>query len=297
MIDKFLEQLKRVKQHIHLARERKAGIRAHLVEFMNTHRVVVLEPQMARFQMLTRIPSVAYAALLLVVISGGGVALGAQNALPGDPLYAVKVDITEKLGGALQFSSQAKAEYEVQLATRRLHEADKLVERGGEVSSQVQDDLANDFEAHVTRARENIIEVKTGGDVAGALQIANHFEENLRAREESKNDEAFNEVPTMMSERVPSLPAEELEHNKAPFNVTVPNAKRSPEAVPTSTRSESLGEIETDGLLAAPTTPTTSAQTPAFRKEDFRKKIRRATDEFRKLRQELEDEARPKKDN
>src|ERR1700733_12811746 len=60
------------------------------------------------------------ASLALVVLAGTGTAYAAGNALPGQPLYALKVNIEEPVQGVFATSVQAQASWNAELASRRL---------------------------------------------------------------------------------------------------------------------------------------------------------------------------------
>ncbi len=66
------------------------------------------------------------AALALVLIVGVGTSYAAENALPGDVLYPVKIHINENVQGSLAVSQASKAQWNTQLMTRRLEEAETL---------------------------------------------------------------------------------------------------------------------------------------------------------------------------
>ncbi len=65
-------------------------------------------------------------ASLIVILSGQGIVYASQDSLPGDILYPVKIKVLEPVRSALTLSTEAKAEYESNLATKRLEEAEKL---------------------------------------------------------------------------------------------------------------------------------------------------------------------------
>jgi len=67
---------------------------------------------------------------LIIILGSGGIALASGDSLPDSILYPIKVDVVEPIRGALTFSSKAKAEYESNLATKRLVEAETLAEKG-----------------------------------------------------------------------------------------------------------------------------------------------------------------------
>jgi len=78
---------------------------------------------------MTRFASVSFAAFALIIL-GASTSYAAERSLPGDPLYAVKVHIDEPLAGALAFSDSARAAWQVELADRRLAEAEALAAQG-----------------------------------------------------------------------------------------------------------------------------------------------------------------------
>ena len=69
-------------------------------------------------------------ALLLVLVTGVGTSYSAENSLPGDTLYPVKINVNEKIEGSLATSPQAKVQLDAVIANRRLVEAEKLASEG-----------------------------------------------------------------------------------------------------------------------------------------------------------------------
>jgi hypothetical protein len=76
----------------------------------------------------TRSPRTQFvpAAFALVLIVGIGTSYAAENALPGDVLYPIKIHVNESVQGSLAVSQASKAEWNTQLMTRRLEEAETL---------------------------------------------------------------------------------------------------------------------------------------------------------------------------
>lgn len=68
--------------------------------------------------------------LLAVVVLSSGVVFASGRSLPGDRLYPLKVNVVEKVQGALIFSPERAAEYESDLANGRLREAEALAKMG-----------------------------------------------------------------------------------------------------------------------------------------------------------------------
>lgn len=72
----------------------------------------------------------AVAFCLIIVLSGGGIVSASQKSVPGNALYALKVNIIEPINSSLKFSAESKAQYETSLAIERLVEAETLAYQG-----------------------------------------------------------------------------------------------------------------------------------------------------------------------
>jgi len=71
--------------------------------------------------------AIAFAAVLILIMVGAGTVTASTGSLPGDTLYPVKT-ATEKVQGFFTFKSEAKANFYMKLAQRRLDEIKLLVE-------------------------------------------------------------------------------------------------------------------------------------------------------------------------
>ncbi|MBI5645231.1 hypothetical protein HY970_03995 [Candidatus Kaiserbacteria bacterium] len=71
-------------------------------------------------------PATVFAASLVLVV-GIGTSYAAEAALPGDPLYGVKIHVKEKIEGMLATTAHAKTQWNAKRLTRRLEEAEELV--------------------------------------------------------------------------------------------------------------------------------------------------------------------------
>lgn len=73
-----------------------------------------------------------YLSLLLALAAaiGGGLSFEASSALPGDPLYAYKLEVNERVEDMLAYTSAAKAKLHLALLSGRLAEARELAVHG-----------------------------------------------------------------------------------------------------------------------------------------------------------------------
>lgn len=131
--------------------------------------------------------------LIVIILAGGGVSFAAENALPGDSLYALKLDVNERVRGWAALSPEAEANWQVRRAERRLDEAVVLAANGklnAEAAAQVQ---AN-FEDHVQAVARNILALNADEGFQAAAGVTSDFETSLEAHEkifrgiQSKNE-------------------------------------------------------------------------------------------------------------
>jgi len=106
-----------------------------------------------------RINSLRYhplaAALVLFLCVGVGTSYAAEGALPGDVLYPVKIHVNESVQGALAVSNEAKAQWNVTRASRRLAEAETLAQEG-KLTPAAQSDIESQFDQTTSDFNANV---------------------------------------------------------------------------------------------------------------------------------------------
>jgi hypothetical protein len=107
--------------------------------------------------------AVGLAALLIVVISGGGTVLASQNSLPGQALYSVKL-ASETVRLSLTFSDVAKTQLNAEFANRRTEEISSLATSGSieqiqMATARLNTNLSN--MSSLTRAENPVAHVET----------------------------------------------------------------------------------------------------------------------------------------
>lgn len=125
----------------------------------------------------------AAVALVLALFLGVGTSYAAEGTLPGDALYPVKIHVNEPVQGALAVSTEAKADWNVSLATRRLEEAETLG-REGRLTPEVQAGLVAQFESSADNFDANVRTLASAtGSPAVVAAAASNLEVSLQAHE------------------------------------------------------------------------------------------------------------------
>ncbi len=120
--------------------------------------------------------------IALVLVLGGGTTFAANGSLPGDILYPVKIHVNEGVESALAVSSETKAKVNLNQATRRLEEAEKLAFEG-RLSASTQADIESKFTKKSVEATGIIDRLRASGSVDAAATLSSDFESSLRAHQ------------------------------------------------------------------------------------------------------------------
>lgn len=124
----------------------------------------------------------AFLIAAIVALLGGGTSVAAENALPGEALYAMKTEVNERVVSALSFGKDAKAEWEARRAERRLEEVATLANEG-ELKTDVSVRIRANFKAHADRVQARVEALTAAGDTDKAADLASRFEGSLRAHD------------------------------------------------------------------------------------------------------------------
>ncbi len=125
------------------------------------------------------------AALALVLVTGGvGITFAAQNSLPGQPLYAVKVSIAEPLQTALITNPTQKAQWQSTLASRRFSEASDLAAQD-KLATTTQLYLQEEAATHIASAEKVAADLSAAGDAVAAVTVRTDLDAKLAVHADS----------------------------------------------------------------------------------------------------------------
>ncbi len=117
-------------------------------------------------------------ALIIAAALGGGTALLADHALPGDPLWGFKTDINENVEGVLAQGGDAKANWDLSVVTVRLDEAQALASHD-KLDSAAQQNIMTSLRIHVQHISDRVTLLKAVGEDARASDLASRFQSVL----------------------------------------------------------------------------------------------------------------------
>lgn len=96
--------------------------------------------------------------LLAFLLTSGGTSYAATNALPGEPLYSIKVNVNENIQSLVAVTPDAKAKVEVKHTQTRLAEAEELSKKG-RFDAEAQSIIETKIDEHTEALKLNIAEL------------------------------------------------------------------------------------------------------------------------------------------
>ncbi len=201
-IDKnqYLERLKSIR----LRKDKREIMRQNLSDYadFNTSEEGVRIPEQERLRWYTQ-PLVVFgnikslknfpmikAGIMIAIIAttGGATSFAAQNSVPGDTLYPVKIHVNENVRGVFSVSANARAEHNARLVTERANETEELMTRGA-----LTEDKAVKLNARINARVEATERSSARADVEVRARVRTDIEnrlESLRTRLETETNVA-----------------------------------------------------------------------------------------------------------
>jgi hypothetical protein len=244
---RFSEQLHTKSQSIKLSSAEKAQLQERLVSYMEYHplpahlkttnksKSLVTNDSFTTINIplgwLFKSSAVAAAFVLLIV------PFMAERSVPGDSLYAVKVQFNEEVRSTLTFDTVQKVEWETERVNRRIAEA-RLLKSEGRLTEKVEAQVAQAVLTHTQNAQREIALLReTDADEATIASIA--FYSTLEAQatslqeepSEAKETDEFNSASTSTTVKkdqnlIANAVAESRAFNEKPDASTTPSYEK-----------------------------------------------------------------------
>ena len=152
-------------------------------------------------------PAAAFAVLMLVIASGAGISLAAEGSLPGDILYPIKIEVNEGFREHLARSDEAKMEWFVSVAERRMEETERLASED-RLDDKARATIEANFSENAAKIKTRLSATATGGEVKLSINadVTSRLETSLMAHEEilsklaEKNSGSKKEITSVLVE-------------------------------------------------------------------------------------------------
>lgn len=117
-------------------------------------------------------------ALAMVLVIGVGTSYAAEGALPGDALYAIKLNVNESVKGAFAVSDESQASWHTEKIERRLVEAEALVAEG-KLTPIAQASIESQIQLSAAEFDKNVQKLASTGSEAAVAAAQSDLEASL----------------------------------------------------------------------------------------------------------------------
>lgn len=181
---RFSEQLQKQANTVRLSASERALLRERVVSYMEYHpmpeRTAAPKPAVTKmlgtrfepFMTLTPSPYFwRFATATVVFVFVVGLPLLAERSVPGDMLYAMKVNVNEEVRSSLVRSGYEKVAWETERLERRIAEA-RILAKEGKLTSEIEAAVVAAVATHAQAAEAEIEVLRTSDeDAAGLAQL------------------------------------------------------------------------------------------------------------------------------
>lgn len=154
--------------------------------------------------LFVRNPQLVYGLAIFILIFGitTGAVYGSQDSIPGEILYPIKRQVTERVERVVALGAEAKAKVAVKQAATRIEEVKTLIEKN-KIDSKTEAVLQVEFDHTSKEVEKNILKLEKEGRIDTAIKISSEFEETLSKREKDLT-KSLEKIPTELKEKLPN---------------------------------------------------------------------------------------------
>ncbi|OGI87782.1 hypothetical protein A2995_00695 [Candidatus Nomurabacteria bacterium RIFCSPLOWO2_01_FULL_33_24] len=205
---KIIEKIKKVV----LQEDEKTLIKGRLLSFMEKNPAPINSPffikspyfissKLFNFSLIKKpMRIIMVTSLVITLLTGGSFSYAAEQSLPGDALYPIKVEINEEIRGIFISGSKEKAIWEIERTERRLQEAAELVLKD-KMTSSASEKINNQLDKHADKIDKETkkIEVKNpklAVEIHSQLEtsLGVHTTVLLAIKEETKSEKNIDDI-------------------------------------------------------------------------------------------------------
>ncbi len=126
--------------------------------------------------------TVAAGVVIMLALASFGTTYAAENALPGDVLYGVKINVNEEVKSFVAVGDDAKAKVAVSLAKKRLEEAEAL-SATGKLNANTQSIIKDNFKKHTETIKQKVNSLKVQKNNDAIDDVVSSLASGIKAHE------------------------------------------------------------------------------------------------------------------
>lgn len=175
-----------IKDDIKLSLEEKNSMRSFVESSIQSNavrKVTQARPSMYNdmqlsFSLLIKQKYMPIIIALMLLLGGGTTSVIAQNALPGDMLYPIKINVNENVESLLAISARGDALVDVKHADNRLKEAEKLALLG-KLDDKKNEEIKASFTKELSSLNNHIFQFENNGATSTAIELRGQWKDDI----------------------------------------------------------------------------------------------------------------------
>ena len=246
-MENIIKKLKNASRNTRLSVVEKATIKNVLIRYVKSH------PAHARTFTPRSIPSpfnlnnfrnkrTLSAFIIGGLLVGGTASFAAENTVPGDILYPVKVHVNEQVMAAIAVTPQAQADWGVRKAERRLEEVEKLAVEPA-ATPEVKAIADASFSDSAKHVQEHIRAFENNNDSEDAIATAGKFTDMLRRHEGDFDKQDFSLQDVSIPVSATSTGSEQVTSSTTPVVLKKEHQTRAKKEVKRTSVESVIGNI------------------------------------------------------
>lgn len=147
----------------------------------------------------------AFVVIIAIVLTSGGTSYAAENALPGDTLYSIKVNVNEEIENFVALTPTAKAKVSVKHTSKRLAEAEQL-SKSGKLTAETQAVIETSIKKHTDSIKVSIVALASEENATSSVQeVVSDFKNSIEVHEANLATISSSTVSSSTSEHIDAL--------------------------------------------------------------------------------------------
>jgi hypothetical protein len=137
---------------------------------------------------------------IIIVLIGSGTVFAAQNSLPNDMLYPIKM-LSESMQSFAATDTKTKAQIEASHAISRLNEVEQIVNLNKQINKETEKEIGNNFGVQLQSVTANINKLKSSGQTQDASIIWSDFKKSVAKHEKTITDLSNSTTTTIETQK------------------------------------------------------------------------------------------------
>jgi hypothetical protein len=177
-MNNLIHKFKQSAKHIRMSVAEKSRVRNFVISFINNKQSIPSPYSFIQFFSKGRVAAAAI--IFALVIASAGTSYAADQSLPGETLYPIKINVNEALQSFVTFGTGAKVALALDRAKERLEEAEELSVQG-KLNPETQAIILSNFTSQTDEIKAQAAVLVSTDNQSAANTVSNELQATVQA--------------------------------------------------------------------------------------------------------------------